>query len=731
MPHELLHTSALRGLHLGSDGYCTVAETEGIPKMLSEKLEQLSIYRHRVKRKTPDPINNPVAFSHRLAAVGGQRYHIVSRIADAGFDHTNRTNYLAHHIALAESELVEGGPAWLCQQSGLFQTEWGEDRKPQKLPARRLPRGDAPARKCKLWERLAGDAGWAGVLAGTYAGRNPVTIVYEPGQEVIDLLAEALAIVPANQRWRVSFSTYFTPSSGSDCLWRFVPTGSPEAQEAIEKPRGVVLRLDEPMSGQPAGELVAAARSGVVAASVVDIVEEDRPARARTAAPRKRHSVPDEKPLAVAFEEDEPRRPKLRKVVEEEEEVRVPRVAVPPPSESSPLKPMALGLALGLCLGVIGLLFVELTAKHSLTQLAEIESRPEKTLKGEKEKLEGDKTKLEGDKKKLEGDKRTLDEEIVVLKQTNVNLTSENTLLKIPTKSFFLPDSILYRWIYGLAKSTGDGSANLAAEEEKLKKDRVEFAKEKQRFDAERGTTLQTISFAGGKRVQVLKAGTKARIGLPKYPSGASLKNATESAVTIASGAGDKAYSGTIKYDEKTGTLSLSDEQNPAGRPTHWSQLVVSVEVGEKDAPGHKTSYYQIGAPERFKFVATFKKGEESKAWDPPAGLKSAVGEWKFRGPALVTIDYSDKDGKPRSVEAVLNPRPQLEEAVPLTTAEPDGSGIPTATLEIAAGGIVTLSLKGSVSDYTATVTVKFAELVAATPIPGLPAPVIVARIQQ
>ena len=69
MPHELLHTSALRGLHLGSDGYCTFAETEGIPKMLSEKLEQLSSYRHRVKRKTPDPINNPVAFSHRLAAV--------------------------------------------------------------------------------------------------------------------------------------------------------------------------------------------------------------------------------------------------------------------------------------------------------------------------------------------------------------------------------------------------------------------------------------------------------------------------------------------------------------------------------------------------------------------------------------------------------------------------------------------------------------------------------------
>ena len=729
MPHELLHTSALRGLHLGTDGYCTVGETEGIPKTLSEKLEQLSSYRHRVKRKSPDPINNPIAFSHRLAAVGGQRYHIVSRIADAGFDHTNRTNYLAHHIALAESELVEGGPALLCQQSGLFQTEWGEDRKPQKLPARRLPRGDAPARKCKLWERLAGDAGWAGVLAGTYAGRNPVTIVYEPGQEVIDLLAEALAIVPANQRWRVSFSTYFTPSSGSDCLWRFVPTGSPEAQEAIEKPRGVVLRLDEPMSGQPAGELVAAARSGVVAASVVDIVEEDRPARARTAAPRKRHSVPDEKPLAVAFEEDEPRRPKLRKVVEEEEEVRVPRVAVPPPSESSPLKPMALGLALGLCLGVIGLLFVELTAKHSLTQLAEIESRPEKTLKGEKEKLEGDKTKLEGDKKKLEGDKRTLDEEIVVLKQTNVNLTSENTLLKIPTKSFFLPDSILYRWIYGLAKSTGDGSANLAAEEEKLKKDRVEFAKEKQRFDAERGVALQTISLAGSRSVKVLEPKTKASISMPKAPFGAK-SNPDGAALTITAGTGDKAYSGTIKYDEKTGTLSLTDDGNPKTRPPLWSQSVVAVEVGEKNTPGHKTNFYQIGAPERFKFDHSFKKAEKTKTWDAPANLKAAVGEWTFRGSAIIVIDYLDGAGKNQLIETVVIPTPQVDGVAGALSNDAGPAGAPTATLAIV-DGILTLGLQGWESDTSAKVTVKFAELVAATPIPGLPAPVIVARIQQ
>ena len=168
MPHELLYTSAVRGLHMGTDGYCIIAETPGIPRTLAAQLERLSGYRHRVKGKSPDLVNNPVAFSYTIVVASGVRYHVVSRIADAGFDHTHRTNYLAHHIASTTDELPAAGPAWLCLQRHVFQMVWPQDRKPMQLPGnRRLPGGDFIPHKCNVWERLVGDA-----RLGRQTGRN-------------------------------------------------------------------------------------------------------------------------------------------------------------------------------------------------------------------------------------------------------------------------------------------------------------------------------------------------------------------------------------------------------------------------------------------------------------------------------------------------------------------------------------------------------------------------------
>ena len=45
MSHELFYTSAPRGLRRGSNGYCTVAATRGLPPLLGQQLERLSDYR--------------------------------------------------------------------------------------------------------------------------------------------------------------------------------------------------------------------------------------------------------------------------------------------------------------------------------------------------------------------------------------------------------------------------------------------------------------------------------------------------------------------------------------------------------------------------------------------------------------------------------------------------------------------------------------------------------------
>src|SRR5688572_8565406 len=161
MSQEILYTSAPQGLRPGSFGFCTVATTPGMATSLAERLEALSGYRHA---HPPGHPHNPVVHSHLVLKVGGQRLHVLSRIADAGLDYSQRTNKLAHHVAFDVAELSPAGPAWVLAQPGFSETTWSGS--PHILAAgRKAPRGSLEPQICQAWHRIAGDAGWAGVLA--------------------------------------------------------------------------------------------------------------------------------------------------------------------------------------------------------------------------------------------------------------------------------------------------------------------------------------------------------------------------------------------------------------------------------------------------------------------------------------------------------------------------------------------------------------------------------------
>src|SRR5258707_12093667 len=118
MSHELLYTSAPKGLKSGSRGFCTVVCTQGMPAPLMTALESLSAYRHVYPPGDRNAAKNPVAWSHVTMNAAGRSYHVLSRIADFGLDYSQRGNKLAHHVALNAQELTAGGPASLLEQSG-------------------------------------------------------------------------------------------------------------------------------------------------------------------------------------------------------------------------------------------------------------------------------------------------------------------------------------------------------------------------------------------------------------------------------------------------------------------------------------------------------------------------------------------------------------------------------------------------------------------------------------
>jgi hypothetical protein len=244
MPHELVYTSAPKGLMAGTSGFCTVGSTRDMPRSLTEMLEMLSGYRRAAGL---DDDRAPVGFSLLHVVVGSDRYTVLSRVAAAGLDYTKRTNHLAHHIAFRESELARLDPAWLLDHSTLtLPPSWqGESRY---LDTRQLPDGERLPATCERWKSLAGDAGWGGVLAGAAADPqiNQAVVIFRPGTDVLALLIESLKLLPREERWKQSFSTYYTKlPPGIACKWRFVLDGSEEAQLARRLPHTELIDLGQ------------------------------------------------------------------------------------------------------------------------------------------------------------------------------------------------------------------------------------------------------------------------------------------------------------------------------------------------------------------------------------------------------------------------------------------------------------------------------------------------------
>ena len=256
MATELIITSVPKGLKPGSYGFCTAACTKDLNEPTSRALEVISGYRHLFSSEEGKA--NPVAFSYLLYEFAGRQRRVLSRVADMGLDYSGRTNKIAHHLVLSEDEKAkcDAGPAALCA-GGVFMERWPEDEQPHYLDARTVfcvESINLNAIKTGAWQKLTGDPGWAGVLAGTVLTRRPVVLIVRPEQDVLTLFREALVLLKPEERWKATFSTYYTSlPANAQCQWRALVDGAYDEkllrnQNALtldlRKP-GVMPRIDE------------------------------------------------------------------------------------------------------------------------------------------------------------------------------------------------------------------------------------------------------------------------------------------------------------------------------------------------------------------------------------------------------------------------------------------------------------------------------------------------------
>ena len=269
MAYELVYTSVPQGIRTGSSGFCTVAYTNGLSASMVLKLESMSAYKNYFQPNDPQSGANPVAYSHYTFMESGQQLHILSRISYYGLDYTMRSNKLAHHVAALASECSRAvaGPAAVAARENFFRTAWQEE--PQLFPKRKeLPQLGEIGGVAVMWQRCTGDAGWAGVLAQSFldSPRKPVFIIFDPLKHVnnLQLVDEALRLLPAEKRWQVNFNTYFTMlPAGMNCHWRFCVPGADVLRVARSTPGTLVIDLTAPLPGAGEGPLQQQAREGV------------------------------------------------------------------------------------------------------------------------------------------------------------------------------------------------------------------------------------------------------------------------------------------------------------------------------------------------------------------------------------------------------------------------------------------------------------------------------------
>lgn len=268
MIQELLYTSHDgKGLRQGGGGgFCTVLSTTGMAANLASALEQLSGYKHPFDIHDVRSANNPVNYRYVVIRVGGITYYVLSRIADLRREHTGRSNKLAHHVALTKDVLPPGGPSFVMSQSKICRSTWdGRVTLVPEIPISVLPKQDMSIGPCRSWEKISGDAGWAGVAAEHLLSNRqvPFSVIAPINTDSLALVNEVLSLVPPQERWGITFSTYFTSlPAGTSCALRFLLDGTQEAEQLRRDYRQKFIDFTINLDTPPDSEWVALARTG-------------------------------------------------------------------------------------------------------------------------------------------------------------------------------------------------------------------------------------------------------------------------------------------------------------------------------------------------------------------------------------------------------------------------------------------------------------------------------------
>jgi hypothetical protein len=236
MPQQLIYTSAPRGIVAGRSGHCTVARSALMREALMLQLEKFCYYQHlSLSGGRERPI-----FSCRIVDIRGTRFHVLSRIQDAGLDFTGRTNFIAHHLVFTPEEIRQypTPPVILREWPGWVKS-WTKE--PQSLENEDWAELTALAGKSNIpaqtWQRVTGDAVNGYGLLEARAGAS-FRVDDQTDETVLELIAESLELLEVRDprrdfrsvAWNYTFTTSMQEQDNpADFRWRCIHSDNPAA----------------------------------------------------------------------------------------------------------------------------------------------------------------------------------------------------------------------------------------------------------------------------------------------------------------------------------------------------------------------------------------------------------------------------------------------------------------------------------------------------------------------
>ena len=241
MPQQLIYTSAPRGVVAGRSGHCTVARSAAMREALMLQLEKLSYYQHlSLSGGQERPI-----YSCRVVDIRGSRFHVLSRIQDAGLDFTGRTNFIAHHLVFTPEEVRQfpSPPVILRGWSGWVKS-WPKE--PQLLESEDWSGLVGLSGKVSVpatnWKQLTGDeVNGYGLLESRTGIAFRVDNLAE--EQILVLFAESLELLEVRDPRRDFRAT----------VWQYTFTTSMQEQDTPADFRWRCLHSDNPASNRFAG----------------------------------------------------------------------------------------------------------------------------------------------------------------------------------------------------------------------------------------------------------------------------------------------------------------------------------------------------------------------------------------------------------------------------------------------------------------------------------------------